>query len=368
MERRGRGDIAGAEALVQSVLAESPRLAEAWNDHGLLRLDRHDVDGARDAFLRAVELSPDFAQAHFNLSLVYLMRGDYERGFREYEWRTRAPGYADYANYPFGMPRWRGESLAGKRLLVHGEQGQGDVFQMIRFVPRIAAQGGAVDVFCMEPLVPILATVPGVGEAFAELAHRPTHDFHAPIFDLAAHFLTGKDPAPWHKPYIAALPGRAAFWATELAALPRPRVGLVWRGSAKFKADWNRSLDPAAAARLLVPGVSFVGLQVPQAPMTPPEDASFLDLSPRIRDWNDTAAIIENLDLVVSVDSAVAHLAGAMGRPVWTLIAHGPEWRWGLSGTTTRWYPSMRLFRQAVLGDWRPTLEEVRANLAGLAA
>ncbi len=360
---RERGDTGAARESLRPLLEAPSPLAEAFNLDGLLAQDELDLAGAKSRFRRALELAPDFPEAHFNLGLALLLEGDYERGWPEYEWRTRRLGYGDYANYPFGMPRWRGEPLSGRSILVHAEQGQGDTIQFARFLGWYAEEGATIDVFCQPPLVSLMGRVPGVRRAFSNLAERPAHDFHAPIIDAGAHRLRSRESPHWRGRYLAPIAERTAKWSPEIDGVPRPRTGLVWKGSARHANDRRRSLPPALAARLAEGLGGAVGLQVEdnQAGTGIP---LALEVGSRIADWEDTAAIISRLDLVITVDTAVAHLAGALGKSVWTLLPYSPDWRWGIAGATTAWYPSMRLFRQARAGDWDSVIDGVLAELA----
>lgn len=212
-------------------------------------MDLLDIEGARQSLARALEISPSFAEAHFNLALAHLISGDYARGWAEYEWRTRAPGYADYANFPFGMPRWRGEPLDGRSLLVHAEQGFGDTLQFARFLTRAAADGAQVDVFCQPPLAPILSRVEGVRRAVSDLIERPRNDYHAPIMDLGAYYLPEIAARHWFGTYVHALPERVELWRPRIEPLPPPRVGLVWQGSAKNVGGYKRSMTASEMAQ-----------------------------------------------------------------------------------------------------------------------
>lgn len=362
---RKAGATRAAREALEPLLNATPPVPEAWNLRGLIAQDELDLAGAKASFRRALELAPAFPEAHFNLGLALLLEGDYANGWTEFEWRTRRPGYQDYANHPFGMPRWQGESLAGRTLLVHAEQGQGDTIQFARFLESYAGEGATIDVFCHRPLVSLMSRVPGVRHAMASLEERPRHDFHAPILDLGARRLISPDATHWRKAYLAPLPERRAKWSDEIRGVPRPRVGIAWKGSPLHANDRNRSLTPDLAARLAQGAAGFVNLQTDNGAF----DAGgrmVVDAGSRITDWEDTAAIIDALDLVIAVDTAVAHVAGALGKPVWTLLPYSPDWRWGLHGESTAWYPSMRLVRQARPGDWVPVIERIVGELASL--
>ncbi len=361
--QRARGDLTGALASLDRTLEETPGQPHALNIRGLVRQDLMDLEGAEDDFRAAIARNRDFAEAHFNLGILMLVMGRYAEGWREYGWRTRAPGYADYANYPFGMPRWNGEPLAGKRILVHGEQGFGDTIQCARFLGPLAREAAAVDVFCQPALVSLMQRMPGVGQAQGNLADRPTHDFHAPIIDIAAHYLATVDAPHWFGPYVRPLEQRLSRWAPELARKGRPLVGFVWKGSALQSNDRLRSLTPESAIALSAgaKNATFVNLQFGEAP---PPGAAWIDAGSRLRDWDDTVAVLAHLDLVIAVDTAVAHVAGAMAKPVWVVRPFYPDWRWGASGEDTRWYPSMKVLRQHAPGDWSGVLADVAARLA----
>jgi len=354
---RSRGDSRAALARIEAGLRNLPGSAPLHNLRGLLLQDLMELDQAAAAFDAALGIAPQLVEAHVNRGLLLLLRGDYARGFDEYAWRTRAPGYADYANFPFGMPRWEGETLSGRSILVHAEQGQGDTIQFARFLAPLARDGATIDFFCHPPLASLLARVEGVRRATSELRERPAHDYHASILDVAQAHLRVEGAARWLGPYLDALPARLDRFG-DLAAAPGPRIGIAWKGSPLHGNDRNRSLARDAARRLVSGGATFVNLQIGEAPL----EASMLDVAPRIRDWDDTAAILARLDLLVTVDTAVAHLAGAMGRRVLLLLPFSPDWRWGTEGDTTAWYPDMRLVRQPRAGDWLPAIESAIAR------
>ena len=333
-------------------LPEGAREAAALNRRGHERHDELDLDGAIADFESAIARDPLSAEAHYNRGVLLLMRGDYAAAWPEYEWRTRAPGYADYANFDFGMPRWRGEDLAGRSLLLHTEQGQGDTIQFARFIEPLAQRGAAIDLFCHEPLVALMSRMAGVRKAMANIAERPTHDFHAPILDVAAAHLRDAQSPHWFGAYVHALPERIARLEPLLRDLPRPLVGIAWKGSPRHANDRNRSLTREDAGALLATSGTCVNLQVGEAAL----GSNMVDLAPHLHDWDDTAAAIALLDHVISVDTAVAHLAGAMGAAVTVLIPYVPDWRWRRAGDTTPWYPRMRLVRQSQRGDWRDVL------------
>lgn len=320
--------------------------ARALQEHAALRLDE-----AERLFRAALEAAPASPRIHAHLGMLLLLQGRYEEGWKEYAWRAQIPGPANFAAHDFGMPRWRGEPLAGKRVLLHAEQGLGDTMQFARFIRPLAREGAQVDLFCHAPLASLLARVEGVHAAMSELLERPTHDFHAPLGDLVARYVPSPDAAHWTGSYLSPLPERLAAWREHLAGIEAPRVGLVLRGNPLHVDDRRRSVPTALWTRFAARRGTFVNLQVD----TPLPTA--LALPAPIADWDDTAAIVAALDAVLCVDTSVAHLAGAMGKPVLVMLAYCPDWRWGLAGERTPWYPSMRLLRQPRPGDWAPVIE-----------
>jgi hypothetical protein len=365
LEERVRGNLPQAISILDDAIRETPDAVRAHHLRGISRQDVGDLGGAEADLRKAIALKPSFAEAHMALGILLLITDRYEEAWPEYEWRTRQPGYADYANYPFGIPRWRGESLAGKRLLVHAEQGFGDTIQGVRFIELAARECAAVDLWCQPALVSVLQRAKGMGTAYGTLHERPTHDFHAPILDLAAHYLPSASSPRWFGPYLSPLEDRVARWAPELTSLPRPLVGIVWTGSKLFPNDWQRSMTPDLALSLskrIGRNATLVNLQFGEPP---PAGADWVDVGSRLLDWEDTLGVISHLDILLSVDTAIVHLAGAMEKPVWVMRAFSPEWRWGAKGETSPWYPSLTLLRQSALGDWNSVIDAVARRLGG---
>ena len=354
-------DFAGALAVIDAALVETPGDPALHNCQGLLRTDLRDLAGAEASFRRALAAVPDYPDAHFNLGLALLVQGRYAEGWREYAWRERRAQYTDWGNFHFGIPRWNGEPLAGKRILVHAEQGLGDTIQFARFLEPLSREAAEVDVFCHEPIESLMQRMRGVHRAYGALDERPTHDYHAPLIEVAARFLPTADAPHWFGRYVWPLPDRVEKWSSVLDGLPRPLAGFVWKGSASHANDWARSLTPSLAVDFTrkAPGIRFVNLQFGEPP---PSGADWIDLGTRLADWEDTLAVMSLVDVVVGVDTSVVHAAGAMARPVWVLRPFAPEWRWGL-GETTPWYPTMRLLAQRGPGDWPGLLADVAGRL-----
>ena len=317
---------------------------------------------------------PHSADATANRSLARLTLGDYARGFVDYEarWRT-----ATVAKYQFAQPRWDGADPAGRTILLMNEQGLGDTIHFVRYAPLLAARGARVLVACPPALRPVIETVAGVSEVVADQppgggGGGARFDCYAALSSLPGLFKTTLETIPARVPYVAADPQRVARWRGRLAGDPNFKVGIVWAGTAGHINDRARSAPLAAFAPLAaVEGVTFYSLQKgPPAAQSaaPPHGMNLVTLGDELNDFGDTAAALEALDLLISVDTSVVHLAGAMARPVWTLLAAGPDWRWLLGRADSPWYPTMRLFRQPEPGAWQPMMERVAAELSALVA
>jgi len=309
----------------------------------------------------AIALRPDFAQAHWNLAIAALLSGDLPRGFAEYEWRKRHARYrADFPDLP-GRP-WDGTDAAGQTILVRAEQGFGDVIQFARYLPPIVAMGGTPVLVCAPALVPLMRSVPGVRTVCAS-DPLPAYDAWIDQVSLPRLFGTTLDTIPAADSYLIADPARSATWRERL---PRGRkIGLVLAGNPAHPGDGRRSIPADHAIRLPeIPGLTFISLRHGG----PSGTLGLPDLTAWMTDYAETAALIENLDLVITVDTSVAHLAGALGKPVWILLPHAPDWRWLLGRGDSPWYRSARLFRQPVAGDWTSVLSAAMRELQRLQA
>ncbi|WP_109450328.1 tetratricopeptide repeat protein [Azospirillum sp. TSH64] len=342
----------------------------------------------RSCYEKALELRPDFPAAHWNLALCLLLQGDFARGWAEYEWRWRWEGFGEQVR-PFAQPVWQGEGplAVGGPLLVTAEQGFGDTLQFVRYLPLLVERGFTVVFEAQLPLFTLLWHSLGrFGVRVVPRADSPArvHDDlpfarHVPLLSLPARFGTTLTTIPDALPYLFAEPTRQALWADRLAAAagPRCKVGLVWKGRPAHARDRERSMPPAALAPLLaLPDIQFFALQKADAltggigPGDGPGGeaealpAGIVPLDGLLHDFAETAAAVATLDLVITVDTAVAHLAGALGRPVWLLLPFSPDWRWLLDRDDSPWYPSMTLFRQRRAGDWEGVTAAVAARLA----
>ncbi|WP_285609234.1 tetratricopeptide repeat protein [Geothrix edaphica] len=348
-------------------LALNPRFPQAHLNLGITYWQAGRLEDSFRCSEAALKLDPSFAEAHYNHALHLLQRGDFAQGWQEFGWRWRAPGVAP--RHGFTQPRWKGEDFRGRTLLVHAEQGLGDTLQFIRFVPQVAGRGGTVRVACPRELVALLGpALPGI-QVLDEGAALPPFDLQCPLMDLPGVLRTTGETLPTTTPYLFAQEDAVTSWRGRFAGAGL-KVGLVWRGGFRYALDAMRSLSLETLAPLAeVEGVRFVSLQkelLPaeaETPLLARCDAA----GPDLPDFAATAAAVAALDLVISVDTAVAHLAGALGRPTWLLLPHPSDWRWGLEASSTVWYPSLRLFRQDQAGDWTGVVHRVTRDIRALA-
>jgi tetratricopeptide (TPR) repeat protein len=353
-----------AVAVFRKLLQIQPDHAAAWTNLGNAWLGVNQIGLALNCYQKTLELTPAEPAAEWNAGLASLITGDFSNGWRGYERRFDVKGAAARRSLP--MPLWTGEALDGKSLLLHAEQGLGDTIQFIRYVPVFAAQGAQVVVECQAALLPFLAqSIPAAHfiAASPEGAAPPLADFHLPLLSAPALAGTAIDTIPFPAGYLRASADAVSRWGRWLGRpRGRQRVGICWAVKPNHKHDRNRSIPSEALSELTeVAGVEWVSLQKGR---TPGDVLPMRNAAAELGDFDDTAGLIENLDLVISVDTSVAHLAGALGRPVWILLPYAPDWRWMLDRTDSPWYDSARLFRQAEIGRWRPVLRNVAAAMA----
>lgn len=359
-----------AIVLFRKAIEHKPGFGEAHLNLGLVLRSRMRLAEAIPAVREAVRLCPDLPEAHAGLGELLLLDGQLEEGFREYDWRSRMTDFPS-PRRDFTSPRWDGVFRPGLTLLVHDEQGVGDTMQFVRFAQIAQARGARVIVECNTQLTRLLTGMPGVHQVIGRTSPIPPHDAHVPLLSLPQELGITLATVPAEVPYLRAEPELVTGWGERLAALPSLRtglrIGLVWAGSPEHRNDRNRSLALERLAPLGgVANTRFVSLQkgagAGQA-ANPPAGMELVDLGPEIGNFADTAAILQHLDLVVTVDTSVAHLAGALGRPVWVLLPFFPDWRW-LHGTdVSPWYPTMRLFRQDRPREWEPVIARVAEAL-----
>ncbi|MDR3514920.1 MAG: tetratricopeptide repeat protein [Azospirillaceae bacterium] len=366
----------GAQRACQQAIRLKPDDADAYNNMGSALVIAGRIDDARAAYGRAVSLCPDSPLFHVNHGLALLHLGRWVAGWDAFDWRWRIDKFRSLSAALSG-PQWDGAPLQGRTILLYGEQGLGDVLQFARFAPLVAAQGGRVVLRVMAPLVTLLRRLPDVAAVVAFEDPLPPYDCHLPLMSVPR--LLQPDPAavPARIPYLFPDPVQVAAWSRRLAELAGApgrgirTVGLVWAGDPRHRdidahpVDRRRSIDLAPLACLAdVPGLTLVSLQKGAAAAAArPPGLTLVDWMDEVTDFADTAALVAALDLVITVDTAVAHLAGALGRPVWILSRYDGCWRWLRDRDDTPWYPTARLFRQRSPGDWDEVLERVVAAL-----
>jgi hypothetical protein len=339
---------------------------------GNVLADQHKFDAALSSYADAAATEAMRAEAVWCQSLARLRLGQFARGWREFEWRWQQRSWAPQRRN-FIERLWLGrEPLAGRTILLHAEQGFGDTLQFVRYAKRVAALGPTVLLEVQSQLKSLLSGVDGVAQIFARGEPLPDFDLHCPLMSLPLAFGTTLDSIPAEVPYLRAPADRFARWRDRLGEKRSRRVGITWAGSALHKNNHQRSIALDRFALLLAaPDIEFVNLQKE----TTEADASALrgranvvQIGDELTDFADTAAVISLLDLVVTADTSVAHLAGALGRPVWVLLPFAPDFRWLLNREDSPWYPTARLFRQPRLGDWESVIARVRDDLERLTA
>ncbi|WP_315730115.1 MULTISPECIES: tetratricopeptide repeat protein [unclassified Bradyrhizobium] len=360
---REAGRFHEAEACYELVLASNPVWPEALNNMGSLLFDLGRPDEAIARFQAAVAQKPDYADAHANMAIAMLLAGQFEDGWLKYEWRWKQEKSRPYLRN-FSEPMWDGGDIGDRVLLLHAEQGLGDTLQFCRYVPQIV-EGRRVILEVQSTLVSLLERLPGIERIVARGEPLPHFDLHCPLLSLPRVLGTTLQTIPSQTPYLRADPQRAAVWRRHVEQLPGLRVGLVWAGNETMGADQRRSVALERLSPLTdVPGVSFVSLQKgPAAGQPRPRGLVLHDWTAQLTDFGETAALAEALDLIISVDTAAVHLAGALGRPVWLLNRFDRCWRWLLNRDDSPWYPTLRQFRQPRPGDWSSLLVALRAEL-----
>ena len=354
-------------------LASLDRTLELQPDHlgalinrGNLLQEQGQPEAALASFDRAMALNPEFPVLRYNESLCRLQLGDFEHGWRGHEWRWQVD-QLDKLNRNFTQPLWLGEeSLAGKTILLYAEQGLGDTLQFLRYAKLVAALGATVLLEVQPWLKALLGGIEGIEGVFGLGEPLPAFDYHCPLLSLPLAFKTSLESIPAQVPYIRSDPLKADLWGSRLGDTTQPRIGLVWSGRTTHKNDQNRSIPLAVWSGLVSKQVQLISLQRELRA----SDKQALQARPDIRylgdelkDFADTAAVIDLMDLVITVDTAVAHLAAAMGKPVWVLLPFNPDWRWLLNREDSPWYPTVRLFRQTTRGDWANVLVRVKDAL-----
>ncbi|MBC5782781.1 tetratricopeptide repeat protein [Ramlibacter sp. USB13] len=363
-----------ALACAEEALRLDPVHRAALHNKGCALLDQLRMDEGLRHAVQAARQYPDDPDLRWNVAVAHLLTGDLVPGWEAHEARWQAKGFAA-STHGFGAPaspRWTGvQDLADRSILLYAEQGLGDSIQFLRYLPLVAQRAREVLLQVQPALLPLLSALPAncrllrPGEPFA------APDFQCPLLSLPHAFRTALADIPAAVPYLRADPARVAAWRERLAGTRAPRVGIAWSGNAQHGNDRNRSIALPEFRTVATERVQFVGVQ-PQVRETDraalAQWPGLVDAGPQLHDFADTAALFCALDLVVTVDTSVAHLAGALGRPVWILLPYAPDWRWMLEREDSPWYPTARLFRQPGRGDWAPVLRRVRDELEVLAA
>ncbi|MEO5374629.1 MAG: tetratricopeptide repeat protein [Alphaproteobacteria bacterium] len=344
----------------------APRVPDFIYNLGIALAFAGRSEEALDCYEEALALNPGHVMLAWDRARMLLQLGDYRRGWRAYEVRWKLPENPPRA---FPEPHWNGRPYPDRRLLVHCEQGFGDTIQCARFLPAVKALGGTLVVECQPSLIPLIERLPEVDEVVAKGAPLPPFDRHLSILGLPRVFVESLAAVPASVPYLSPPPDRAAKFDKAMAAAgSRLKVGIVWSGSTTFRLNWARATTiDRFLHHFALPEVLLYSLQKgpPEAELAPfRDDPRLIDLSPLIADFADTAAAVERLDLVLMTDSAVAHLAGALARPVWVLLSFGSHWLWLNERDDSPWYPTMRFFRQRTAGDWDEVFTRAAAALS----
>ena len=353
-----------AIASFDHAIALKPGFADAYVNRALAFHEIRQHQAAMDNYNQAIALQPNLRIAHRNLSHLYLLLGDYEKGWEKFEWRLRDDD-GKVSQRRFSQPLWLGqESLAGKTILLHSEQGLGDTIQFCRYVKLVADLGAQVILEIQKPLAKLLANLDGVATLVTKGSVLPPFQFHCPLMSLPLAFRTRLDNIPASDGYLKADAGKIELWRARLGTKIKPRVGLVWSGNPMQKNNHNRSIPLTVLTGLLDNKFEYVCLQKDAKEA----DRKILAAHPAIRcfeldDLSDTAALCELLDLVISVDTSVAHLTGALGRPVWIPLGFNADWRYLLDRADCPWYASARLYREDRLKGWDEVVANIRADL-----
>jgi tetratricopeptide (TPR) repeat protein len=365
-----KGKYEEAIASYKNALQMNPNNAKVCNNLGITYMGKGHVDEAISCYRKSIQIDSGDAEAHWNLSLALLLSGNFKEGWKEYEWRLKVK---EFHQRIFSQPLWDGSEILGRTILLYSEQGFGDTLQFIRYAPLIAQRGVKVIVECQKELYSLVQTVDGVEQVIVRGAPLPDFEVRCPLLSLPFILGTTLENIPSSIPYIKIEKLLKDKWLIKIQNDDsKVKIGLVWSGNPIDREDRNRSFALEVFSTLSqFENINVYSLQFGEAAKqtkNPPKGLKIMDYTNDICDFSDTAALIDNLDLVISVDTAVAHLAGALGKPVWTLLPFAPDWRWLLNREDSPWYPTMRLFRQSKHGDWKSVIAEVSDELQILIA
>jgi tetratricopeptide (TPR) repeat protein len=368
---RGLSRLPEAQAAFRRAIELDPLgAAEPYNNLGTAQMDNHELDAAHASFRRAIELKPDYANAHMNRAMNWLLMGDFARGWPEYEWRWEAQPLRE-TRPPAQPPRWDGAPGGRHTVLLTAEQGLGDTLQFIRYAPLVKQRCRELFFLSPKALAPLLSRTPGIDRLLTDVDSTPPYSAQAPLLSIPGILGTRAETIPADVPYLFPDPDLVRHWQRELSAVAAFKVGVAWQGNPNHRSDRHRSIPLARFAPLArVGGVRLVSLQKGHGVEQLAAASGLLEITDLGRQLDetagpfmDTAAVIKCLDLVVTSDTAIAHLAGALGAPVWVALPFAPDWRWTLRRSDSPWYPTMRLFRQPKPGDWESVFEEIAGAL-----
>ncbi len=361
---KGFNQMEEALASYDRALALDGSNADAHNNRAAALVELGRMEEALQNFDRAIALNPRFAMAYKNKAQLLLLQGQFEQGWPLYEWRWKADLQGEYRN--FSKPVWFSrDSLKGKTILIQSEQGFGDILQFCRYVPLLKDKAAQILFEVPKPLIPLLTTLPGGATLIEKGRPLPDFDTYCPLLTLPLSFKTTVKTIPGGTPYLWADPAKKTAWEKRLGPKTQSRIGLAWSGKAQYIHDSKRSLALESLKPLFGLPLEFHSLQKEYRPQDKPLLAGLpiQDHSGELRDFSDTAALVDTMDLVVSADTSVAHLAGALGKQVWVLLPAIPNCRWLLGRSDSPWYPTARLFRQPKAGDWASVINEISARL-----
>ena len=352
-----------AEKILSHIIENNPQFTEAFVSLGYVHQLCGRFELAEENYLMAINKNAELAGSHTNLGLLYLSLGKFEQGWKEYEWRWQHADLQDIKSNFTGQ-RWQGESLDNKTLMIFTEQGFGDTIQFVRYLPLINKGSGKIIIECREPLVELIKTAKGIDSVVPRIKPFPTHDFYLPLMSLPQLFKTNLQNIPNKVPYLTVDQAKLKYWENYFLQYDHTfKIGISWAGNPQHKHDRYRTIEPALFSQLKTnDNVTLFSLQK-DIPDDVCKQYGFINLADQLNDFTDTAACLTALDLIISVDTAIVHLAGALNLPVWTLLGFYCDWRWLKKRTDSPWYPSMRLYRQPTRHDWKTPFEQIKVAL-----
>ena len=366
---RALGQFEAALASYDTAIALQPGWAHALNNRGLALQELQRSTEAIASYDAAIASEPDYADAYWNKSIELLLCGDFAQGWKHYEWRWRRDAFSSRKR-DFLQPLWLGDApLNGKTVLLHAEQGLGDSIQFCRYARDVRALGAEILLEVPQPLMALFETLEGPKQLFEKGSALPHFDYHCPLLSLPLAFQTQLANIPSPSPYLASTAPKRQLWQRHLGVPSKSRIGLVWSGNVLDRGDRQRSLDLQNLLPHLPSSFEYLCLQKELRPadQAAMQASSIRFFGAHIQDFSDTAALCDLVDLVISVDTSVAHLAGALGKPTWILLPYAPDWRWMLDRADSPWYPSARLYRQGNDRSWTPVLARIGSDLLGYA-